>query len=190
VSGSAAPAKAGAGGWTPIGSDPPQPMAAHAAPDPKIVFDWEETRPGAGDCQAGRYAGTFTCNYTPAGADPSTAIEVTGPVEFELTRSQNGEFLEISQGRIEGFAALFVNFAAALSGKLDCSTNSLNAAAQDGIFGFGSASLLPAGTFVGTLTGMLDRSTTTLSGQWNITPGGDLAQGGECIGPWTAQWVP
>jgi hypothetical protein len=169
------------------------PVPMHVALDPNIVFQWEETQPGtqtATDCKAGRYEGTFTCTYLMPGADPSTGIEVTGPVVFELTRSQNGEFLEISQGQLEGFAALLINFTASLTGKLNCSTNSLDAAANQGMFGFGSAALLPAGAFAGSLTGTLDRTTTTLSGQWNLMLTDGLAAGGACIGPWTAQWVP
>jgi hypothetical protein len=168
------------------------PVSKHVPPDPNIVFQWEETQPGAQtatDCKAGRYEGTFTCIYLMPGADPSTGIEVTGPVVFELTRSQNGEFLEISNGQLEGYAALLINFTASLTGKLNCSTNSLDAAADQGTFGFGSAALLPAGAFAGSLTGTLDRSTTTLSGEWNLMLTDGLAAGGACIGPWTAQWV-
>jgi hypothetical protein len=171
---------------------PTENAGKHTPADPKITFDWEETQPGtqAPDCQAGRYEGTFTCTYAVPGADPSSAVEVSGPVAFTLTQSQNGEFLEISQGQIDGYAALLINFTALLAGKLDCSSNELKATASNGIFGLGDATLLPAGMFAGTLNGSLDPSSTTLTGEWNLMLLEGFAQGGACIGPWTARRVP
>jgi hypothetical protein len=167
------------------------PASKRTPPDPTITFTWNEAPPAAGACQAGTYVGTFTCNYLEAGADPSTGIEVTGPVAFTLVKSQNGEFLEISQGSVDGYAAFIINFTAPLTGRLDCSTNQLSASANEGTFGFGDAMLLPAGTFVGSLTGMLDPSTATLNGQWSLMPTSLLTLGGgACVGPWTATWAP
>lgn len=69
-----------------------------------------------------------------------------------------------------------------VSGKLDCSKNSFDAMAVDGVFGLGDVSVLPTGTFQGSRAGMLDRSSLTLSGMWILT--GD--PGISCKGPWMA----
>lgn len=158
-------------------------------PDPKITFDWQDTQPGQGKCQPGTYSGTFTCYYLTMGdTDPNDAIEITGPVVFTLTQSQNGEFLEVSDGHLDGLAALVFGFSAKLSGKLDCSTNMLDAMAVDGMYGFGDPMALPVGGFEGGLKGTLDRSTLTLTGQWalSVTSG----YSGECDGPWMATYTP
>jgi hypothetical protein len=165
------------------------PVTSKTAPDPSVKFEWEETTPGS-DCKPGRYVGTFSCTYsTPddGSGTPPFMVDVSGPVLFTLSKSQNGEFLEISDGSLEGFAALIFNFTGTLIGKLDCGTSKLDATASDGVYGFGSSQLLPVGMFDGTLTGQLDRSTGVLSGQWNLAV---TNAGGACIGPWTAQWMP
>jgi hypothetical protein len=194
MAGSSAPLTAAGTGAAIDDDDAGVGPATHAPADPKITFDWDETQPGTSasvpNCQAGRYEGTFTCTYAIPGADPSSGVEVSGPVAFTLSQAQNGEFLEISQGQIDGYAALLINFTALLGGKLDCSNNQLNAAASDGVFGFGDATLLPAGAFEGSLSGTLDPSSKTLSGEWNLMLTEGFAQGGACIGPWTASWVP
>jgi hypothetical protein len=148
-----------------------------------------ETPPGGmsdDDCKAGTYSGSFTCDYLLDPSDPSTSMEITGPVVFTLMKSQNGEFLEISNGTLNGFAMDVINFTAQLSGKLDCTTNTFDAMAQNGVYGFGDVNTLPVGTFDGTLSGMLDRSSVTLSGTWTLT--GDQAI--SCTGPWTATYTP
>jgi hypothetical protein len=174
--------------------NPAQPAAGAAGddgfaaqvppPDPNLTFDWQQTRPGVGECQPGRYSGTFSCMYMQAaGFDP---IEVTGPVDLVLERAQNGEFLEIADGRLEGFAQLIFGFTAQLAGRLDCTTNVLQAEAVDGVYGFGDPNLLPFGMFAGALTGTLDRTVVALDGDWDLT----VVGGGACVGPWTARFVP
>lgn len=177
-------------------SAPPTPPAGGFAakqtpPDPKITFDWTETQPAQGGqdtsgCQPGTYTGTFTCEYFLDPSDPSSGMEISGPVAFTLTKSQNGEFLEISNGHLDGFAGAVINFTSELAGKLDCSTNSLEAVAVNGAYGIGDVNALPTGTFAGSLSGMLDRSSKTLSGTWDLT--GDQAI--SCKGPWTATFMP
>jgi hypothetical protein len=153
-------------------------------PDPNLTFEWEQTRPGAGECQPGRYSGTFSCLYMAApGFDP---IEVTGPVDLVLERSQNGEFLEITDGRLEGLAQLVFGFTAQLAGRLDCATDELQAEAVNGVYGFGDPNVLPFGMFAGALSGTLNRSLVALDGDWDLT----VAGGGACVGPWTARLVP
>jgi hypothetical protein len=158
--------------------------------DPTVTFDWQETRPGQGNCQPGMYSGTFTCQYVMAGADPSTAIEITGPIAITLTKSQSGEFLDISSGQLDGVAASIFGFTVKLEGRLDCSTNVLDAMAVDGAYGFGDPRGLTLGTGEGTLSGTLDRQTVTLSGNWNLGITDGVGAGGTCVGPWTAMFMP
>jgi hypothetical protein len=177
AAGSPAQPAAGAGGDDGFATQVPPP-------DPNLTFDWQQTRPGAGECQPGRYSGTFSCMYVQAaGFDP---IEVTGPVDLVLERAQSGEFLEIADGRLEGFAQLVFGFTAQLAGRLDCTTNVLQAEAVDGVYGFGDPNLLPFGMFAGALTGTLDRTVVALDGDWDLT----VVGGGACVGPWTARFVP
>src|SRR5688572_27062607 len=94
---------AGAGGTGTGGA-----IGADAGPDAR--FDWPDTPPGAGECKAGRYVGTFECTYKdPAG---TYMMPVTGPMSMTLTKSEQGEFLEVSDGVIDGSALIFVTFRA------------------------------------------------------------------------------
>jgi hypothetical protein len=157
-----------------------------APPDPTITFDWQESGSSTAPCEAGRYVGTFMCTIDNGGG----AVVITGPVALTLTKALDGEFLEISDGSINGFALLFLNFASALTGRLDCSSRQLAASAVDGMVGFGDAELLPVFDFEGQLQGTLDAVGATLSGEWTFpvsTPAGPI---GTCIGPWTATREP
>jgi hypothetical protein len=192
------PAQAGTGGAAAgaAGSSAQSPqssgglVAKQAPPDPKITFDWMETPPGGqgtDDCKAGTYTGSFTCTYQLDPNDPSTAMDISGPVVFTLTKSQNGEFLEISNGTLHGLAADVFDFTSELSGMLDCSTNAFDASAQNGMYGFGDVNALPVGTFTGMLSGMLDPASATLMGTWSLTAS---EVGITCTGPWTAMFTP
>jgi len=179
--GSTQPAAAGMG----PGAAPPGDFAAQLPePNPSIMFEWTQTRPGQGECQPGRYVGVFSCEY---GAMPDVpGVLVTGPVEFVLERSQNGEFLEIADGQLDGVAQLLFGFRSRLEGRLDCATNLLEARAVDGVWGFGDPSLLPAGTFEGTLMGLYDRTRVALDGTWSLSAMDMVA----CEGPWNASFTP
>jgi len=169
-------------GTTSAGSLPP--------PDPSVTFDWPATLPGGDDgCRPGHYDGTFSCEYRLAPTDVDPIVVVEGPISLTLERSQDGEFLEISDGQLEGIAQLIIGFRSKLSGKLDCATHELTADAVDGLYGFGDPAALPFGAFAGTLTGTLDATTGALEGEWDL--GVDAsAGGGACVGPWQANWAP
>jgi hypothetical protein len=62
--------------------------------------------------------------------------------------------------------------------------------AVDGMYGLGDANALPVGAFQGTLGGTLDRTSVTLSGDWNMMITDGLGADGACVGPWTATWMP
>jgi hypothetical protein len=118
--------------------------------------------------------------------DPMPLAMVSGPVSITLEQSQDGEFLEIADGKLEGFAMLIIGFRAQLTGRLDCSTHMLDAMAVNGMYGFGDPAIFPFGAFEGTLGGTLDPAAATLNGDWNLT----IASGGFCRGPWQANWAP
>ena len=161
------------------------PTVRKTPPDPSIMFDWDEATGGKPvNCEPGHYVGTFKCDL--ATADLGTA-HISGPVELTLQQSKNGEFLEISDAHISGFALLFLNFQATLAGRLECTTRKLSAMAVDGAVGLGSADLLPVLGFSGQLNGELDPGGELLSGTWSFPvtlPDG--SQLGTCVGPWTA----
>ena len=155
-------------------------------PDPNIHFDWDETNPGRpNQCDPGHYVGEFTCQLVFDNMDLGTA-EITGPVELTLAKSQNGEFLEITDAHIQGYALLILNFRAELIGRLDCSTRALDASAKDGAVGFGDADVLPVLGFEGQLHGMLDGSGQVLTGDWSFPVTTQDGRLGVCTGPWTA----
>jgi hypothetical protein len=91
------------------------------------LFLWKKTLPSlGGTCKAGRYSGVFTGFYnSPAmGADDVSfspvGIPVIGTVEFDLHQVGNGEYFEIKDGAMEGFALVVFPFRGDLVGKVNC----------------------------------------------------------------------
>jgi hypothetical protein len=158
-------------------------------PDPNVTFEWTATLPGEGDCLPGRYMGTFSCEYYFMATDPAPLAVVTGPVAITLEESQDGEFLEITDGKLEGVAQLIFGFRAELQGRLECATKRLDATAVNGQYGFGDPAVLPLGTFQGALGGLLDPVAGMLDGDWDLSVAAGGA-GGFCKGPWQANWAP
>lgn len=144
----------------------------------------------AGKCQPGTYSGQFSCDV-----DEGFLGKVTysGPVSFTLTASPTGEFLEITNGMLQGNGN-GIPFSGDLVGKLDCSTNEFSARTANGM-----ATILFFPTPIGgTLDGRLDRLTQTLAGTWTLGPdtgmtgsGGAAGAGGAatmafgCTGTWS-----
>lgn len=159
---------------------------APPASDPTIRFEWTQGPTSPSDCQPGRYAGTFACTY---GEGELRPVPVTGPVEFVLERTPSGEFLEISEGMLEGAAFLAFGFRARLEGRLNCSTKRLEAHAVDGLWGVGDPATFTGGQFDGVLEGTYDAAAMTLTGTWNLDGRDGLYQG-MCVGPWEASRVP
>ena len=106
---------------------------------------------------------------------------VSGPVSFTLAQSENGEFMKITDGILEGNAMGYV-FTAALAGQLDCDTNEFAADALNGTYGTPPFN----GTFAGDLSAQLDRTSQTLNGSWSLSPNGFQP----CVGPWSATRIP
>ncbi len=157
--------------------------------DKTAKFDWTESLPGQGTCKPGKYTGTFMCDYKQDGPDGGAAPDasviamVSGPVTLTLQKSMSGEFLEISDGKLDGVAMGVISFSSMLSGRLDCTTLKFSAKAVMGSYALGG--LLPLGTFDGSLIGMFDTQTLTLKGEWALKAGA-----GSCRGPWTASYTP
>jgi len=146
-----------------------------------IMWDWTETV--TGNCEAGRYEGTFTCTYVPMGGNASMGTIVTGPIVMTLTKSSSGEFLEITDGKLEGATALIIGFRSALSGRLNCATKEFGARAEMGLWGIGLALTNP---FDGVLDAKYDDITSTLTGNWALN---EMLTMGVCTGPWNAHRV-
>ena len=186
-----APSAAGTGG----GSAPP-PTAAKAGNmanlDKSVRFDWPETTPGQAQCEAGKYVGMFNCTLM---SDPNLGLlipvgaEFSGPITLEFTRSADGEFLELTNAKLNGLAADTIGFMADLNGKLNCTTRALTATIMNGQYGLGSPIIFPGGELVGTLMGQLDIKTGELTGTWSMT---DKVSEGlfACVGPWQATRSP
>ena len=162
-----------------------------------ISFDWPETVPGAAKpCQAGHYVGTFECLYQPAGTpDGSTGgLPIAGPIDFKLTQSQNGEFLDVSGGTLDGLALLVIHFKAEISGRLDCGTGVFGGTLVNGSYAIDP---FPAGgTFIGPMVGMSTSGPpctgTCLGGSWALHETGATGTShiGTCAGTWTATFQP
>ncbi|HVU04118.1 MAG TPA: hypothetical protein VHE30_20310 [Polyangiaceae bacterium] len=161
------------------------------------TFDWPETVPGQPKpCQAGHYVGTFECTYHPAGTPDGSAggLPITGPIDFTLTESQNGEFLEVSGGTLDGLALIAIHFHAQISGSLSCSTGAFKGDLQNGSYAIDP---FPAGgTFVGPMNGFSTNTSpctgTCLGGTWALNETGAAGTNhiGTCAGTWTATYKP
>lgn len=188
--GGADPAAGGAAG----GGAAPSGMGGIGA---DVTFDWPETIPGqAKPCQAGHYVGTFECTYQPAGTPDGSAggLPITGPIDFTLTQTQNGEFLEVSGGTLDGLALLAIHFKATITGSLSCGTGAFHGDLQNGSYAIDP---FPAGgTFVGPMDGFSSNTAPCtgicLSGTWALHETGAAGQNhiGTCAGTWTATYKP
>jgi hypothetical protein len=185
-----------AGGAASDGGNPSGQSGAGGGPS-GVSFDWPETIPGQGKpCKAGHYTGTFQCTYQPAGTpDGSTGgLLITGPIDFKLQQTQNGEFLEVSGGTLDGLALLAIHFKADISGQLSCGTGAF---AGDLVNGSYAIDPFPAGgTFNGPMNGFSTNTApctgTCLGGTWALHETGAAGTGhiGTCAGTWTATLQP
>lgn len=170
-----------------------------------ITFeDYVMPAPGGGDCKAGRYVGTFSCDYT-GGLSP-TPFNVQGVVNFSLQTTANSEVLALQDGLLDGFGVVF--FFAYLNGELDCGTGDFAGTATDGFYGVlkgcaGASTDIPGVncvitdksdpgyvpwtvTLTGSYMGTLDKPTNTITGTWSMVP--DV--GGSCDGSFTVTYTP
>lgn len=172
----------------PIGGADAGTFMPRADLDPNVTFDWQETTPGGGACEAGTYTGTFQCEliYDTTMPDAGSGVIVTGPITLHFEKSKNGEFLELADAKLEGVGMDVFGFTADLSGELDCTTLQFMSQAQNGMYGLGLPITIPLGTVDGTLAGALDTQNHELNGTWTLTADGGIT----CIGPWHASFTP
>jgi hypothetical protein len=152
-----------------------------------VSFDWPEGP--RGQCKPGTYEGQFNClfsQFADSGVDGGLfTLPVSGPITLHLSQSQNGEFLEVKDGVLDGTANTFFTLKATISGKLDCRTGQFEGSLDKGTY---SGFILVNGTWSGRLTSSYDRMTFRFpAGTWFMYP--DI--GGECIGggSWTATYT-
>jgi len=150
--------------------------------DPTITFPWPQTEPSTDPrCEPGVYTGMWQCL-----AFDTAPFE--GQVSFRFERSEDGEFLELVDAKLDGNWADTYQFTSGLMGRLSCATLAFTADAVDGVWvpiGL-SEGLLADGTFTGTLTGTLDPTAMKISGEWNLVA--DVFV--DCKGPWSAELQP
>lgn len=156
--------------------------------DPDAGFDWPEAV-DAGKCQAGTYNGTYDCTVDYGGI----IFPINGQVSFVLTPSANGEFLEIKDGKlVADVVSPQVTLNGDLVGKLECLTNRFDATIQNGTYTFSFLGLPVPNPFNGNLSGVLDRLTATMTGQWYLASGAPTLGGPapSCNGPWRVTLQP
>jgi hypothetical protein len=155
--------------------------------DPDAGFDWPEAV-DAGKCQAGTYSGTYECSVDYGGF----IFPITGKVNFVLTPSASGEFLEIKDGKLNADVVEFqVTMTGDIVGKLECLTNQFAATIQNGSYTFSFLGLPLPNPFDGNLDGVLDRLTSTMTGQWQLASQAPLGVAApKCSGPWRVTLQP
>lgn len=147
-----------------------------------ISFDWPEGTTGKNPCKAGVYQGNFACSYSPGDAGVGL-FPVSGPISLKMVQSQNGEFLEVREGLLDGTANIFFTFRADITGKLDCKTQKFDGKLEHGVY---SGFLIINGTFQGPLSSDYDRIASQFSnGAWSLVV--DMGNGG-CNGTWSAAY--
>jgi hypothetical protein len=172
--GSAGTSGGGSGGTT-------MPPVRDASPD--VKFDWPEGDGGKNPCKPGMYQGSFACQYSPGDAGVGL-FPVTGPISMKMVQSQQGEFLEVREGLLDGTANFFFIFRASISGKLDCRTSKFDGKLENGTY---SGFFVINGTFQGPLSSDYDRIGSQFSnGMWSLAV--DMGNGG-CNGNWSAAYT-
>jgi len=149
--------------------------------DPPLADDAGRRDSGAAlaTACAGVYRGSFTCVTTPAVVDPPTA---TSAIEIYVQQLQAATAASVSSSMAFSYAGF--DFAANLSGQLDCTTNVFHADIVNGLF---AAQLAPIPiTFSGTVEGKRDEKMGNLSGSWSFAG----PAGGSCDGTWSARLQP
>ena len=147
-----------------------------------ISFDWPEG-PIKNPCKAGVYQGNFSCTYMPGDAGAGS-FPVSGPITLKMVPSQQGEFLEVREGLLDGTANLFFTLRAEISGRLDCRAAKFAGNLERGVY---SGFLVINGTFQGPLSSDYDRASSQFSnGVWSLAV--DMGSGG-CNGTWSAAYV-
>jgi hypothetical protein len=175
----------GAGGNSGAGGSAGTGAGPGSGGSSSVTFDWPETAPGTGKCQAGNYKGDFVGIYSPVIAVFPAPIPVTGNVELTLSESPDGEFFEISGGKVSGLANGLFPYSADVVGTLDCKGRKLiNAALKNGKYTVGVTDY----PFEGPITADYDTLTYAfVNGTWDVKEPNPI-YGGK--GTWNGRNVP
>jgi hypothetical protein len=143
---------------------------------------------GKGDCRPGHYKGTFTGQHNPVDIPGLELMEVSGIVELDVKADSQGPF-SVSGTLVlmpqPSMPSLLSQFEAAIEGTLDCGTAALDAKLARGRL---APVILPlVFEFAGSLHGIHDSTTHTVSGDWTETQIPATQPTG--TGTWTATWV-
>jgi hypothetical protein len=103
---------------------------------------------------------------------------------MRLVESTSGEFLDVSDGVLDGTANTFFTIRADVRGKLDCYKATFSGNLINGTYrGFG----LINGTFEGPLSSTYDHQSVALTnGTWQLKV---AVTGGSCTGTWSATYA-
>jgi hypothetical protein len=161
------------------------------------AFSVSDAFAGSEDCTQGTYVGTYQGTNDSSKVGGPTDFPISGPMDLDLVRMEtslgeselvtdNGSFEMTWGGTTTGDAAVgLVVVQAAISGQLDCSTDSFSAMSTSATWTLiginaGTANLTFAGTYDAasqTISGTFDvtDSLSTSMGTWNVTlmPTGD-----------------
>jgi hypothetical protein len=181
-------ATSGAGGGTsagPTGSASSGSGAGGGPADagPDVKFDWPETPPGA-KCLAGKYAGMFNGVYMSSLTFFPAPIPVAGNVNITLGQTMNGEFFNITDGKLDGVADGAFPFAGTIVGGLDCKT--LQFTGQIKMGSYAVPGWMVVG-FEGDMPSGYDKVAHTFTnGKWTVHEANQTFGGS---GTWTATWT-
>jgi hypothetical protein len=150
-----------------------------------VVFDWPETPPGGGKCKAGHYVGDFNGTFVPSAVVFPLPIPVTGNVDLNLSESANGEFFDISDGKVSGLANGLFPYSADVQGTLNCITRKLeNGFLKNGKYNVGGVDY----PFEGPVTADYDTLIFSfVNGTWNVKEPNPTYGGN---GTWNAKFTP
>jgi hypothetical protein len=126
--GIAASSAAAAGSASDASALPPTPSAGSGAPvqpvgtrpvrNDSVKFDWTESIPGAGVCQAGMFTGRFECQVGTIVGRPDV---LDGVISLVLMGSSEAQNLNISGGTITVWDEMMTRVVVApVSGELEC----------------------------------------------------------------------
>jgi hypothetical protein len=178
ATGDAAPAAAQGGD---DGASPSQGASqddANPVTDDGGDFGVSDAFAGTQDCTPGTYVGTYQGTNDSSKVGGPTNFPISGPMDLDLVRmdtsvgeselvTNNGSFEMTWGGTGTGDAAVgLVVVQAAISGQLDCSTDSFAAMSTSATW---TLIGINAGTANLTFAGQYDASSQTISGTFNVT---------------------
>ncbi len=158
---------------SPVGAD-----AATVVGSDSGGFAFADSFAGTADCVAGDYVGTYQGTNDSSKLGGPTNFPISGPMDFDLIRmdtatgendlvTNDGMFEMTWGGTTTGDAATgLIVVQAAVSGQLNCSTDSFSAMSTSATW---TLIGINAGTANLTFSGTYDAASQTISGMFNVT---------------------